>query len=165
MKKTKVDLLHYTFSTSLFGYKKSEVDALIQEISEQLGKFTEENMLLKSKVEELQNRLATYRKREKVLQNTLVTTQKMVEELKVNAKKKAKTILEEAKQKAEDIVKDAHHRLSQVYSDILELKRQRQRFQIELKSLLESHLTLLEEEKNWTEEMDQIDKKVKFMFK
>jgi len=164
MSKSKVDILHHKFGKSIFGYKKEEVDFLLQELADQIGKLTEENAVLKSKIDELEKSVSDYKGREKVLQNTLITTQKMVEDVKANAHKQAKNIIEEAQNKAEEILNKAHKRLSQIHADITELKRQKNRFEVELRSLIEGHLKLLDK-LGEDDSFDTIEEKVKFIVK
>lgn len=164
MSKSKVDILHQKFSKSFLGYRKEEVDVLLQELAEEIGKLTEENSYLKSKIEEMEKAISEYKSREKILQNTLITTQKMVEEVKANAHKQAKNIIEEAQNKAEEILNQAHKRLSQIHADITELKRHKSRFEVELRSLLEAHLKLLEKMQE-EDSLENIEEKIKFMVK
>ena len=163
MNTSKVDILNQKFSTSLFGYKKVEIDLFLQEIADRMGKLAEENQALQNQVEALSKNLEDYKSREKILQNTLVTTQKMVEDLKANAHKQAKLIVEEAHAKAEDILNQAHKRLAQIHEDITELKRQRTHFEIRLRALIESHLKLLETSINEERELDEMESKLKFL--
>ena len=163
MSTSKIDILNHKFSTSLFGYKKVEIDIFLQEIADRMGKLAEEKEALQNQVEALSKNLEDYKSREKILQNTLVTTQKMVEDLKANAHKQAKLIVEEAHAKAEDILNQAHKRLAQIHEDITELKRQRTHFEIKLRALIESHLKLLETSINEERELDEMESKLKFL--
>ncbi|MBT8763005.1 DivIVA domain-containing protein [Desulfohalobiaceae bacterium Ax17] len=163
MSTSKVDILNQKFSTSLFGYKKAEIDIFLQEVADQLGKLAEEKENLQKQVEAFSKSLEEYKSREKILQSTLITTQKMVDDLKANAHKQAKLIVEEAQAKAEDILNQAHKRLAQIHEDITELKRQRTHFEIKLRALIESHLKLLESNSIEEQQVDEIESKLKFL--
>lgn len=160
---SKVDVLHARFKKGLFGYNRQEVDVFLQEVAERIGELAEERKALETKVEELSKNVSEYKSREGVLQNTLVTTQKMVDDVKANAHKQAKVIVEEAQNKAEGIINQAHKRLAELHEDIAELKRQRTQFEINLNSLLDSHKKLLEQTGRDDQEVDEAENKLKFL--
>jgi len=160
---SKVDVLHTRFKKGIFGYKRQEVDVFLQEVAERIGELSEERKALDAKVEELSKSISEYKSREGVLQNTLVTTQKMVDDVKANAHKQAKVIVEEAQNKAEGIINQAHKRLAELHEDISELKRQRTQFEINLNSLLDSHKKLLEQTGRDDQEIDEAQNKLKFL--
>ncbi len=162
---SKVDVLHAKFGKSIFGYKRREVDVFLQEVAEQLGELAEQKEALSAKVEELEKNVADYKNREGVLQNTLVTTQKVVDDVKANAHQQAKVIVEEAQNKAEGILNQAHKRLAELHEDISELKRQRSQLEINLNSLLDSHKQLLEKSNKDDQEQDVAENKLKFLAK
>jgi len=74
----------------------------------------------------------------------MVTAQRISEDLKSVAKKEADIILADAEHQAEKIVQGAHTKLVQVVEDINELKRQRVQFESQVRSVVDSHLKLLE---------------------
>lgn len=165
MSLSKIDLLNKKFSKSFFGYSKSEVDQLMVELAEVLGASADEKKQLLKKVGRRDNTIAEFRQREETLRDTLMTTQKMVDDLKATARKEAEVIINEAHSRAEGILQQAHNRLAQIHEDINELKRQRTRFEVELKALLESHLKTLEIGDPELEKVEAIESKLKFFKK
>lgn len=165
MSLSKIDLLNKKFSKSLFGYSKGEVDQLMIELAEVLGTAADEKKQLLKKVGRRENSIAEFRQREETLRDTLMTTQKMVDDLKATARKEAEVIINEAHSRAEVILQQAHNRLAQIHEDINELKRQRTRFEVELKALLESHLKTLEIGDPEIEKVEAIESKLKFFKK
>ncbi len=165
MELTKVDILNKKFSTTIWGYKKRDVETFMQEIADQVGGLAERNSELEQHIKHLEEKLKEHKDREEVLQNTLITTQKMTEDIKANANKQAKVIVQEAQSKAEDILRQAHKRLAQIHEDISELKKQRAHFEMKLRSMIESQLKLLnshDEEESYVEEAES---KLKFLQK
>jgi len=100
-----------------------------------------------------------------VLRDTLLSTQKMVEEIKTTARKEAELIVEEARMRAREIVQQAHMRLAQIHDDITELKRQRTQFEVKLRSLLEAHLQMLEIERQEQGQFEALESKLTFFKK
>lgn len=165
MSLSKIDLLNIKFSKSLFGYSKSEVDQLMAEVADVLGAMADEKKQLLKKINRKEVTLAEFRQREETLRDTLMTTQKMVDDLKDTARREAEVIINEAHSRAETILQQAHNRLAQIHEDINELKRQRTRFEVELKGLLESHLRVLEIGDPEVEKAEAIESKLKFFKK
>jgi cell division initiation protein len=141
---SKIDLINKKFSTRLMGYSRDEVDQLLMELAEVLGKAAEERRAMKQRLDHMQSALKDYRQREETLRDTLITTQKMVDDLKAQARKEAELILDEANAKGQEMIRQAHSRQAQVHEDILELKRQRLQFETQLRGLLTTHFRLLE---------------------
>ncbi|OEU70672.1 MAG: arabinan synthesis protein [Desulfovibrio sp. S3730MH75] len=165
MSLSKIDLLNKKFSKSLFGYSKSEVDQLLTELAEVLGVTADEKKQLLKKVDRRESTISEFRQREETLRDTLMTTQKMIDDLKTTARKEAELIINEAHSRAEVILQQAHNRLAQIHEDINELKRQRTRFEVELKAVLESHLKTLEISSPELEKVEAIEAKLKFFKK
>ncbi|MFO7818028.1 MAG: DivIVA domain-containing protein [Thermodesulfobacteriota bacterium] len=160
---SKVDILHARFGKSFFGYNRHEVDVFLQDVAEQIGDLAEQREILGARVEELEKNVSDFKSREGVLQSTLISTQKMVDDVKTNAHKQAKLIVEEAQNKAEGIMNQAHKRLAELHEDISELKRQRTQFEVSLNSLIDSHRQLLEKSTHEDYELDEAENKLKFL--
>ena len=96
----KIDLLDRKFSRSIGGYRRDEVDRLIAEAADSIGRLAEEKMGLGRANEALRRELAEYRAREATLRDTLLTTQQIVDELKIKARQEAERILDEARDQA-----------------------------------------------------------------
>ncbi len=162
---SKIDLLNKKFSKSLFGYSKSEVDQLMSELADVLGTIADDKKQLVKKIERRDTSIGEFRQREETLRDTLMTTQRMIDDLKATARKEAELIINEAHSRAEVILQQAHNRLAQIHEDINELKRQRTRFEVELKAVLESHLKTLEISNPELEKVEAIEAKLKFFKK
>ncbi|WP_029894780.1 DivIVA domain-containing protein [Desulfohalovibrio reitneri] len=165
MSLSKIDIDNKTFTRSFRGYSTSEVDAFLVEVAEALATGAEERKALKERVAELEGLVDEHKQKEQTLRDTLMTTQKMIDQLKANARKESQLIIEEAQNKAEDVLNQAHLRMAQIHDDIIELKRQRTQFEVKLKSLLDSHRQLLEMENQEQEEIEALESKLKFFKK
>lgn len=141
---SKVDLLNKTFSKSLFGYRPEEVDQLVQEAAESIGLLAEREKSLKDNVAKLEKILGDYRGREETLRDALLTTQKVVENLKENAREEAARIVFDARQEAGIITGEAQAQLKRIRAEIDELSRRRARFEKDLKTVIDAHVRLLQ---------------------
>lgn len=162
---SKIDIDNKRFGRTFRGYDPREVDAFLQEVSEEMGDLSDERQQLQESVARLENLLDEHKQREQTLRDTLMTTQKMIDQLKANARKEAQLIIDEAQARSEDMLNQSHLRLAQIHDDIVELKRQRTQFEVKLKSLLDAHQKMLELESREQEELDSMESKLKFFKK
>ncbi|RQD66770.1 DivIVA domain-containing protein [Desulfonatronovibrio magnus] len=165
MEISKIDILNKKFSSTLIGYSKHDVEIFLQDLADYVGFLSEHNMNLEKSVKVLEEKLDEYKSREEILKDTLLSTQKMTDDIKSNAQKQGKLIIRESQAKAEDILRHAHKRLAQIHEDISELKKQRAHFEIKLRSMIESHLKLLDSQDEANDRLEEAESKLKFLSK
>ncbi len=162
---SKIDVLNKVFSRSLRGYTCAEVDAFLQDVAEALGTLAEDKEGMQARLARLEESLEEHKSRESTLRDTLVTTQRMMDDMKSNAQKEAQLIIDAANQKAEVMLNQTHQRLAQLHGDISELKKQRTQFEIKLRSILDAHVRMLEADKDEQAKLDEAESKLKFLTK
>jgi cell division initiation protein len=162
---SKIDLLNRKFSKRMWGYAPDEVDQLMAEVAEMLGAVAEERKALIKKVKRMEQSVEEFRQRDETLRDTLMSTQKMVDDIKGGAQREAQLIIDEARAKAEGMVQQGHNRLAQLYEDIENLKRQRSQFEIQLRGLLETHLRILDAEDPAENRLENLESKLKYLRK
>ncbi len=165
MSLSKIDLLNNKFSRSMFGYNRDEVDQLLLEMADVLGADADKKKELKFRVKRLEEQLVEYRQRDTALRDTLMSTQKMVDELKLAAGREADQILDEAHSKAEEALRQGHTRLAQVHEEIESLKRHRNQFRVQVRSIVRTHLEILESEDPNSERLEELESKLTFLKK
>lgn len=141
---TPIDIQQHQFKTRPLGYEKTGVDHFLELVADELERLHKENQELKEELSRSRAGLEDMRSREATLKDTLLTTQKMTDELKVNAQREAEIVLAEAQLQAERIVRDAEERRFQLIGEIQEIKRQKISFEASLRALVESHMRLLD---------------------
>jgi cell division initiation protein len=144
MKLTPLDIRQKQFKSSFRGLDAKDVEAFLELVATEFEELVKENLNLRDEGSRRQQKIDEYRDREKTLQETMVTAQKIAEDMKQGAKKQAEIVVSEAELQAEKIVQGAHQRLVQLISEINELKRQRTQFESQVRSVVDSHLKLLE---------------------
>lgn len=163
---SKIDLLNKVFSRRMFGYSRIEVDQFMMELAEVLGNTADNQKAMRKKIRQLENAVKEYRQRDETLRDTLMSTQKMVDDLKVTASKEAQLIIDEARAKADAAVQKGHNRLAQVHEEIEALKRQRTQFEVQLKGLLKSHMEMMDMNSDPDKEKTEVmESKLKFLKK
>jgi len=161
---SKIDLLNKQFSKSMLGYSRMEVDQFMLELAEVLGDSADIQKDMRKKIKRLEKSIQEYRQRDETLRDTLMSTQKMVDDLKVAAGKEAQLIIDEARVKADATVQKGHNRLAQIHEEIESLKRQRTQFEIQMKGLLKSHLEMLESDPE-REKVEGLESKLTYLKK
>lgn len=132
------------FGRKLRGLDPEEVHAFLEQIAEEMTRLLQEGAERAAQLQRLEAELKMHHDREESLRNTLVTAQKMTEEIKGAAKRDAELVMKETELKAEKLLELAHRKLAQVQAEIAELKRQRDLFASKLRGLLKTHLELLD---------------------
>ncbi len=141
------DIVTKTFTRKfLGGYSASEVEDFLKSIAEELEVQNQEKKSLSDKLREKEAFLQEYRDREEILRDTIASAQKMAVQIRQDAEKEARFILEDARQKADIIVQDARDSLKTAYQDLSDLKRIHIQLKNTLKSVLQSHQDLLDQD-------------------
>lgn len=155
MSVNRIEILNHTFSRSLRGYDPQEVDDLLNDVADTVARLSDERVRLMNRVNDLEGQLAEFSKREAVLRDTLVASQRMSEDIKETAHQEAGAILESAQFKAQSILDAAHNRaeglsnqanlrLARVLDEISDARKLKAQFEYKVRSVIESHLKLLE---------------------
>ena len=108
MSYTPVELRHVRVGRSLFGYNRSMVEQVIEEVAQSFEATWRERGELADKVEALEKQLEQYRQREGLLTQTLVAAEQAASDVRERARREAETILLEAHSEARAIGREAH---------------------------------------------------------
>jgi len=141
---TPLDITQKQFRKVFRGFDPEEVEAFMALIATEFEALVKEANALRENNQRNVEEIAEYRSRERALQQTLVTAQKASEEIRESARKEAEITLSDAELQADKIVQAGHARFLRIVDDINELKRQRIQFETALKTLVESHVKLLD---------------------
>lgn len=141
---TPLEIRKQEFKKGLRGYDPHEVRAFLEMVSTELEHLLRENAGLTEKVKDLDSKIEDYHRMEKILQDTLTTTQKATDELKNGAKKEAETIIANARVEAQRFLKEAQTELSRIKEETKMVEHQKLLLVSEFRGLLESYLRLLE---------------------
>jgi cell division initiation protein len=107
MSLTPVELRHISLGRALFGYSRTAVDKLLDDIVESFENVWRERADLADKIEHLEEDLVRHRELETLLRKTLVSAERAAQELKEQAKREADLTLAEAHAEARRITRDA----------------------------------------------------------
>ena len=147
MRITPLDIQQKQFPMKFRGFDVDEVYSFLELLREEMEEILRENASLKESLSRADSQLQEYNNMNATLRETLITTQQMVDEYKANARRESELIIREAESKADDILKAAQEKAVKIHEDIVELKGIRRHFKEEVKRLIESHMKMIEFDK------------------
>jgi cell division initiation protein len=125
MKVTPLDLRQAQFRSKLRGFDPDEVTPFLSDAATELEQALKEIDRLRQDAIRNEAVLEEFRERENALRNTLLTAQRLADQIKENAEVEAKTILREAESRADMILQKAQSRLTELDRDINEMRLRR----------------------------------------
>ncbi len=140
---TPEELRNLTFNKSMHGYRTEEVDAFLEEVSEQISSILREKDEMEDKLFILAEKIEDYRADEEMVKTTLINAQRLGENVIHEAKVKADVIIRDANARAERITETAE---ASIQSEQLALNRLRSEvssFKNEVLTLYKEHINLL----------------------
>lgn len=140
-----IDIAHKTFQRKMMGLDPDQVMDFLRIVAEELETLIKERNSLKETLREKELSVAEYRERDELLKSTITTATRMSEKMQADADREAKLIINDANQRAEAIVREARDSLKRIYNEITDLKKVRMQFENNLKALIQSHLTMLDQ--------------------
>ena len=138
MNLTPLDIQKQTFARALTGYNTDEVRAYLQMIAEEierlvrdLDRASRENAMLREELDE-------HNARERILKDTLLSAQKVSEDVKANANKEAELIVKDAELLSERLTAQAMSRLADLERTIQDLKMERKMARNKLQTTIDT---------------------------
>jgi cell division initiation protein len=141
---TVVDIQHKTFKKALQGYERTDVDQFLDEIIETLEDEAQARAVLEAEVSDLKERISHFKAMEESLQSTLLLAQRTADEVKAAAHKEADLIRQEARLAAEREIAALGDRIDDSRREAQRAKDTAEKAKSELRSLLMSHLSLID---------------------
>src|SRR5262245_44894109 len=139
MRVSPADIRQQSFTVRFRGFDPQEVDAFLEDIAENLEATLKENALLKEQLASMEERTRGLTEREKLLQETLVTTHRLADDMKDSARRDADLVLREAELQREKILEGARSEEARIHNDLQTLKRTRRQLVEELRVTLETY--------------------------
>ena len=125
MKLTPSDIQRQTFSQRFRGLDPDEVRAFLAAVAEEMAAMLREKEQVEQELRHLELIVGEHRERESILKNTLLTAQKVAEDIRENARKEAETIVKQADLQGDRLLDLAQTRAHDVERGILELRGHR----------------------------------------
>jgi cell division initiation protein len=141
------DIRQQQFTVKLVrGFDPQEVDAFLEDVAEDYESVLKEAALLKEQLAVLEERSRGINDLERTLQDTLVTAQRLSEEIKGSAKREAQLILQEAELRSEKMLEEARGEEARLRTDLDTLKRLRRQVVEDFRSTVDRYQRIITNE-------------------
>ena len=153
-----LDLRQQRFSTAFRGLDPIEVTSFLVAVADDYEQALREADRLRDEVGRLEQLLRVHVEQERSLQNTLVTAQKVADDLRSRAEEDAQRILREAESRSEVLLQKTQARVEDVQRDIDGLKLKRRDAEMSLESTIQTLRNTLDfvREQNAREAEDKV---------
>jgi cell division initiation protein len=130
---TPIDMRQPRFATGMRGFDRNEVLSFLEEAASGFEHALKENERLRQEMVRLDASLHQYRELESSLKSTLLSAQKVSDDMRENATQEAARIVREAESRADLLIERAQSRLDDIDREIeaLRLKRREAETNIE----------------------------------
>ncbi|HKY20651.1 MAG TPA: DivIVA domain-containing protein [Vicinamibacterales bacterium] len=159
MKVSPLDLRQIRFRSTFRGFDKAEVLALIAEVTDDYENALREVDRLRQEVVKMEALINQHREHERDLRDTLVTAQRMSDDIRTNADAQARNIIREAEGRSELLLQKTQARLEDVQREIDGMKMKRR----EVENSLESTIGSLRNTLEFVREQEQRDREEKVL--
>jgi len=149
-----LDVRQAKFPTSMRGYDREEVAAFLEQTAEAFEIALRDNDRLRQDIARLEGALAQFRDLEGSLKNTLMSAQKLADDMRENAAQESARIVREAEGRAEMILQKALGRLEDIQREIDGLRMKRR----EAEASIEAIIKTLGHAVTFVREQDQRDR-------
>jgi cell division initiation protein len=148
MKLTPADVQRQVFSQRFRGFDPDEVRSFLAAVAEEMAEMLRDKERVQQELKHLELIVNEHREREAILKNTLLTAQKVAEDIRETARKEADTIVKQADLQGDSLLDLAQRRAHDVERGILELRGHRTALRTDIRALLTrlTHLLDLQEE-------------------
>jgi cell division initiation protein len=150
MKVTPLDLRQQKFKTVMRGFDRAEVESFQAETAADYETALREADRHRDEHDRVQSSLEEHREGERNLRNTLLTAQKLADEIRLNAESEGKRLVREAEGRADLLLQKTQSRVEEVQREIdgLRLKRR------DVESSLEGTIAALRNALEFVHEQD-----------
>jgi cell division initiation protein len=136
MKISPMEIQRQPFSTRFRGYDPGEVRTYLHLVAEELQQFQREHAALQQEVQFLRSIVDEHRERESILKNTLLTAQRVSEEIKEASRKQGEATVKEAELQADKLLELAQGRAKTIERETIDLRSMRQTLRTDIRALV-----------------------------
>jgi len=154
-----LDLRQQKFRSSLRGFDKVEVTSFLAAVADDYEQALRETDRLRQDITRLEALISEHREHEKNLKSTLMTAQKLADDIKANAQEEAKRVIRDAEGRSELLLQKTQARLEDIQREIdgLRLKRK------DVETTIESTITTLKNTLEYVREQESRDRDEKVL--
>jgi cell division initiation protein len=136
---TPIDIQQKRFHVVFRGYERTEVELFLDLVRDEMETLLQEVTDLREFRQSYDERLRELNEREENVKNTLLMTQKLMEDQKDSARREAEVIIKEAELRRLQLLNNAQDEKAKLDVDIQELKRRKHHFLQDVKKVVQLH--------------------------
>ena len=140
---TPLEIQKQTFSRAIKGYTVDEVRGYLHLVAEEIERLVKDVDRLSRENAMLREELNDHNQRERILKDTLLSAQKVSEDVRANARKEAELIVKDAELLSDRLMSQAQSRMADLERAIQELKMERRAARNKLQTMLDTTQQLL----------------------
>jgi cell division initiation protein len=144
MSLTPVEIRHVKLRRGLFGYDQEAVDRLLDEVAASFENVWRERADLRDDVENLEGELGRHREIESALRSTLLSAERMADDVRAQAHREAEVIISEARARARDVTGGAEIERERIASEVRRLRSLQADLRSEYRAFLHAALERLD---------------------
>ncbi len=139
------DVRNYEFPGQMRGYDRDEVDGFKEQVAAALETAKQENLKLSMEIDSLKSQLSGLKQFEETIKNAAIDARRNADMTVANAKQEAELIVNKAKTEAEKELTSRHLKAGEIEEQITKLELTRKSYLSKIRSLIQSHLQLVDE--------------------
>lgn len=139
------DIANQTFQNKFRGYDPEQVHEFLEVLARQWREIQKSHRELEEELDQQTRELRDYRRREKSLVQALEMARQVAEEIRHQADRDAEMVLADTELKAERMLARAEQKVSELRGEMFELQQQRARFFNEMRQMLTSYDSMLDQ--------------------
>ncbi len=139
------DIRNYEFPNQMRGYDKDEVDGLLDQVAAALEEAKQENLKLSMEIESLKSQLAGLKQFEDTIKSAAIDARRNADMTVATAKQEAEMLISKAKSEALTILSARTRDVAEIENQITKLGLARKSYLSKIRSLIQSHLQMIEE--------------------
>jgi cell division initiation protein len=154
-----LDLRQQRFATSLRGFDKIEVTSFLLAVADDYETALRETDRLRQDLSRMEAILNEHREQEKSLQSTLITAQRLADDIRKNAELEAQRIIREAEGRSDLLLEKTSARLEDVQREIDGMKLKRKSVETSIEATIQTLRNTLE----YVREQDERDREERLL--
>lgn len=139
------DIRNYEFNSQMRGFDKEEVKNLLEQMATAIENSKQENLRLSMEVESLKSQLSGLKQFEDTIKSAAIDARRNADMTVANAKQEAELLLSRARGDAEKLIATRSRDVSDIEAQITKLALTKKSYLNKVRSMIKSHLDLLEE--------------------
>ncbi len=159
MKVSPLDLRQQRFRKAFRGFDPVEVASFLSAVADDYEQALRETDRLRQDLTRMEAVLAEHREHEKNLQSTLMTAQKLSEDIKANAELEARRIVREAESRSDFLLEKTQTRVEDIQREIDGLKLKRK----DVETSIEANISTLRHTLDFVREQEAREREDKIL--